>query len=82
MLADGTSQGGQLVFIANAELLQGKESNMSLIPWHSSLLKRVARLSAAAETEATADGDGEAVCIRLCLEEVLFGQLDLQNWQR
>ena len=30
---DGTSQGGQLVFIANSELLQGKESNMSLISW-------------------------------------------------
>ena len=28
---DGTSQGGQLVFIANSELLQGRESNMSLI---------------------------------------------------
>ena len=27
----GTSQGGQLVFIANSELLQGRESNMSLI---------------------------------------------------
>ena len=27
---DGTSQGGQLVFIANSELLQGRESNMSL----------------------------------------------------
>ena len=33
---DGTSQGGQLVFIANSELLQGRESNMSLISWHSS----------------------------------------------
>ena len=39
----GTSQGGQLVFIANSELLQGKESNMSLISWHSSRLRRVAR---------------------------------------
>ena len=28
---EGTSQGGQLVFIANAELLQRYESNMSLI---------------------------------------------------
>ena len=39
---DVTSQGGQLVFMAKAELLQGKESNMSLISWHSSRLKRVA----------------------------------------
>ena len=78
---DGTSQGGQLVFIANAELLQGKGSNMSLISWHSSRLERVARSSSAAETRAAVDGDDEAVCIRLCLKEVLFGQLDLQNWQ-
>ena len=78
---DGTSQGGQLVFIANSELLQGRESNMSLISWHSSRLRRVARSSSAAETQAAADGDEEAVYIRLCLKEVLFGQLDLRNWQ-
>ena len=77
---DGTSQGGQLVFIANSELLQGRESNMSLISWHSSRLRRVVRSSSAAETQAAADSDDEAVCIRLCLKEVLYGQLDLQNW--
>ena len=33
------------------------------------------------ETQAAADGDDEAVYIRWCLTEVLFGQLDLQNWQ-
>ena len=51
---DGTSQGGQLVFIANSELLQGREPNMSLISWHSSRLKRVARSSSAAEDQAAA----------------------------
>ena len=54
---------------------------MSLISWLSSRLKRVARSSSAAETQAAADGDDEAVYIRLCVQEVLFGQLDLQNWQ-
>ena len=44
---DGTSQGGQLVFIENSELLQGRESNMSLTSWHSSRLTRVARSSSA-----------------------------------
>ena len=77
---NGTSQGGQLVFIANSELLQGRESNMSLISWHSSRLRRVARSSSAAETQAAADGDDEAVNIRLCLK-VLFGQLDLRKWR-
>ena len=78
---DGTSQGGQLVFIANSELLQGKESNMSLRSWHSSRLRRVARSSSAAETQGAADGDDEGVYTLWCLKEVLFGQLDLQNWQ-
>ena len=66
---------------ANSELLQGRKSNMSLIPWHSSRLRRVARSSSAAETQAVAYGDDEGVYIRLCLKEVLFGQLDLRNWQ-
>ena len=61
---------------ANAELLQGKESNMSPISWHSSRLKRVARSSSAAETQAATDGDDAAVYICLCLKEVIFGQLD------
>ena len=52
---------------------------MSLISWHWSRLKRVARSSSAAETQAAADGDDEAVYIRLCLKQVLFRQLDLQN---
>ena len=54
---------------------------MSLISWHPSRLRRVARSSSAAETQAAADGDDEAVYIRLCLKEVLFGQLDFRNWQ-
>ena len=73
---DGTSQGRQLVFIANSELLQGKESNMSLISWHSSRLRRVAKSSSAAETQAAADGDHEAVYTRFCSKEVLFVLLD------
>ena len=70
---DGTSHGGQLVFIANSEVLQGTESNMSLTSEHSSRLRWVARSSSAAETQASADGDDEAVCIRLWLRELLFG---------
>ena len=54
---------------------------MSLISSHSSRLRRVARSSSAAETQAAADGDDEAVYIRLCLKEVLFGRLDLPNWE-
>ena len=59
-----TSQGGQLVFIANSDLLQGRDSNISLISWHSSRLRRVARSSSAAETQAAAEGDDELVYIR------------------
>ena len=79
---DGTSQARQLVLIAIAELLQEKESNMSVVSWHSSRQKRVARSSSAAETQAAAaDGDEHAVYTRLCQKEVLFGQLDWQNRQ-
>ena len=69
---DGTS-------LANSELLQGKESNLSPISRHSRRLRRVARSSSAAEIQAAADGGDEAVDIRLCLKDVLFGQLDLQK---
>ena len=78
---NGTSQSGQLVFIANSKLLQSRESNMSLISWHSSRLRRVARSSSATEIQAAADSDDETVYIRLCLKEVLFGQVYLRNWQ-
>ena len=71
----------QLVFTANADLSQGKESNMSLISWHPSRLTRVARSSFAAATQTAADGDDETVHIHLCPKEVLSGQLGLQNWQ-
>ena len=56
---DGTSQGRQLVFIANSEWLQGKESNMSLMSWHASGLRGLAGSSSAAETQAAADGDDD-----------------------
>ena len=78
---DGTSQSGEQFFIANSQLLQNRESNTSKISWHSSRLKRVARSSSAAETQAAADGYDEAVHTRLCLKEGLFGQLNSQNWQ-
>ena len=53
---DSTSQGGELLFIANSQLLQNRESNTSKMSWHSS------------ETQEAADGDDEAVYIRFMLE--------------
>ena len=50
---------------------------MSLISWHSSRLKRLARSSSAAETQAATDGDDEAVYLRLCLKQVL-----LDSWMK
>ena len=50
-----------------------------ILPFES--IETDARSSSAAETQAAADGDDEAVYVRLCLNEVLFGQLDLRNWQ-
>ena len=34
-----------------------------------------------AKTPIKIHGDDEAVHVRMCLKEILFGQLDLQNWQ-
>ena len=61
--------------------LHRKNSSSSLVSWHASRLKRVARSSSAAETQAAAYGNDEAVYIGLCLKEDLFGQQDLQKWQ-
>ena len=60
-----------------------KEKDQTCLPYPGiwSRLKRVARSSSAAETQAAADGDDEAVYILLCRKEVLFGQLDLENLQ-
>ena len=68
---DGTPQGGQLVFIANAELLQGKESNVSLVSWHSSRRNRVeySHLQQKLKQQQTAM---MLFSIHLCLKEVLF----------
>ena len=48
---DGTSQGGHLVFIADVELLQGRESNMTLVSRHSGKPGRAAQSSSSAETQ-------------------------------
>ena len=47
---------------------------MALLAWDR-------RSFSAAETQAAADGDDEAVCVHLCLKAVLVGQLDLRHWQ-
>ena len=67
-----------LVIIANTELTHRKESNRSLVSWHSSRLKRVTRPFSAAETQEAADDD-EAVYSRLCVKEILLEQLDEQT---
>ena len=41
----------------------------------------MARSSSAAETQTAPDGSDEAVYKRLYSKEVMFGQLDLRNWQ-
>ena len=78
---DGTSQGGHVVMMADADLLAGKESHMTLLSWHSGKLSRVARSSSSAETQTAADGDDESVYVRLCMSELLFGEINIKHWQ-
>ena len=52
---DGSSQGGTIVIAADSELLQGKETNISIHEWSSYKLKRVCRSSLAAEAQAYAE---------------------------
>ena len=56
---DGALQLGCLVGIADAELLQGKESPVTVISWHSSKTPRVAKSSSAVELQGIGEVDDE-----------------------
>ena len=64
----------------SSELLQGRESNMSLDILAFESIEMGGKIFVCSRNSSSG-GDDEAVYIRLCLKEVLFGQLDLRNWQ-
>ena len=61
-LADGGSQGGYLVFLAD------QHNNCNLISWQSKRLKRIVRSTLAAETLAMCEGvDASLMCQQFTL---------------
>ena len=52
---DGSSQGGYMIMACNQRLLDGQDSQISLIEWKSWKLKRVCRSSLSAECQAMAE---------------------------
>ena len=73
---DGTSQGGQLVFRVAAR--QRVKHVSDILAFES--IEMGGKIFVCSRNSSSG-GDDEAVYIRLCLKEVLFGQLDLRNWQ-
>ena len=66
-LADGGSQGGYLVFLAD------KHGNCNLISWQSKRLKRIVRSTLAAETLAMCEGIDAAHYVRAVYSDMLYG---------
>lgn len=77
---DGASQLGLLVGVADAELLQEKESPLALVSWHSNKTPRVAKSSSAVELQGTGEVDDEMTYVRLALYETLVGPIDIRRW--
>ena len=77
---DGTSQLGYLVGIGDIELLQGKESPVTIVSWHSSKTPRVAKSSSAVELQGIGEVDDEMTYVRLALYETLIGPIEIRRW--
>ena len=66
--------------LANEEALQGAISPLTVLGWKSKKLPRVARSSAAAETQAAGTAEEESEYTRLTLSSILYGQRPLSEW--
>ena len=65
-LKDGSSQGGQIIFLTDGKLC-------CPLVWHSRKIKRVVQSTLAAETLALVDGCEEALILSMVLGEVING---------
>ena len=77
---DGASQLGYLVRIADIEILQGKESPVTIVSWHSTKTPRVAKSSSAVELQGISEVDDEMTYVRLALYETLVGPIEIRKW--
>ena len=69
----GESQGGLIVCICTAEVLQQKEGTTWLIEWSSKKLRRVVRSSTSAETLSSQNGLDAVEFAQAFLQEVIHG---------
>ena len=78
--ADGSSQGGYLLYASHTSLLEGKDSPISPIDWKSWKLRRKVRSSLAAESQAMADAVDALNFARLFFADFLLPQgIDLRR---
>ncbi|CAE7315089.1 TY1B-A [Symbiodinium sp. CCMP2592] len=76
---DFGSTGGHLVCATTPGMLRGEHAPVTPVSWRSARLKRVARSSLAAETQAASEAEEELMLVRLQWKEMLGYSVDLQD---
>ncbi|CAK0792341.1 unnamed protein product, partial [Prorocentrum cordatum] len=79
---DGKSTKGLVTGMAPLRILQGDESDVSMISWKSGKLDRGCRSSVSCETRSAVDGEDELFGIKLQWLEILGNQIDWRNPER
>ena len=79
-LSHADARSADLVGVADVEILQGKESPVTLISWHSSKTPRVAKSLSAVELQAIGEVDDEMTYVRLVLYETLIAPIGIRRW--
>ena len=77
--ADGKSQRAYITVAADADIMDGACSKVSVIGWTSYSLKRVASSSATAEMQAANDGQEDLEYTRLASYELSAGPVHLSD---
>ena len=76
---DGSSQGGQLITVCDAQTAAGELGTFSVVDWGTKKLRRVARSSLSAEMQAASDCEGELLYCRMAYLEMQKGHVSLEN---
>ena len=76
------SVGGYFLFLANPEILDGKEARANLLSFHSTQTKRVCRSTLAAEAAHLAEAVGAGDWVAVLLAEALEEHINLKEWDK
>ena len=76
---DYGSTGGYLICATTPGMGQGEQAAVTPISWRSGRLKRVARSSLAAETQAASEAEEELMLVRMQWKEMLGYDVNLRN---